>query len=156
MIDKATIVITLGAFPETFERIKEHLTRAIKRGVRVNLLTYGKVDLNGARITLLPIKNNMVITWKGQQLNLVVDGQESLISSFNLKTKQIYHASWSTNIYLSGVLHRLFLFEHTLNEIMSIKDSNKKLERIERILKNQEFFHNSDIPAFKLLWEKHK
>ena len=155
MIDGCERVITIGVFPEAFQILEENILNAITRGVRVNLLTFGEIDLKGANITYLPIKNHMIITWKGQQLNLVVDGKQSLISSFDLKDEQIYHASWSTNLYLSCVLHRLFLFEHTLNELMSVKNSNKKLSEIESILKNQEFFHNSDIPGFKVLWEKY-
>lgn len=156
MIDQCEIVLTLGVFPETFQKIEDNIQMAINRGVRVNLLTFGKTNLKGANIVLLPIKNEKVKTWKSQQLNLVVDGKESLISSFNLNQNQIYHASWSTSIYLASVLHGLFLREHTINKIMGLKDSPDKLKEIEAILNTQEFFHNSDVPGFKLLWERHK
>ena len=43
--------------------------------------------------------------WNSQQLNVVIDGRETLIALLDNELTQIHQALWSNSLYLSCLMH---------------------------------------------------
>ncbi|WP_461303886.1 TrmB family transcriptional regulator [Aureisphaera sp.] len=159
MIDHCNSILILDTFPIPYREIETNIQNAIKRGVTVHLISYSNdVELKGANIVVSSIGPSIMEKWKSQQLNIVVDGKDSLISLFNNDLSELHHASWSTNPYLCYTLHSLLMNYNTTTRIINTKNTNNKLAEIEGIIKNQEDFIQSDASGFHLLMknENHK
>ncbi len=155
MINAGKTIIVVDAFPVALEEIVEPIRKAIKRGVKVVIQSYQEIEIDGAEINITQNHNEVISYWQSQQLNVVVDGRESLVALFDQTLTNIFHATWSTNVYLSCILHAGRLCEQTLHKLMAVPDSEHKLKSIEEILEGQKFLRNSEVPGVQTLFQRH-
>lgn len=155
MIDSAQVLVVVDAFPKALERILEPLRQAIQRGVRVSVQSYSEIHLEGAEILLTQNPDEVISYWQSQQLNVIADGQESLVALFDQSMRRVFHATWSTNVYLSCILHAGRICEQSIHKLLAVPDSENKLEELEQILHKQKFFRNSDVPGIQTLFNRH-
>ena len=155
MIGRATEIVVVDAFPLALAPIMPHLKRVIDRGVKVVVQAYSEVELEGADIFTTPHHEEVISYWQSQQLNVVVDGRETLIALFDKSLDKVYHATWSTNVYLSCIVHAGRMCEQTVHKLMAVPDSESKLEEMEAILQGQKFFRNSNVPGVQELMARY-
>ena len=151
MMLRCKTIAVVDAFPLTLERVVKPIEEAVKRGVSVFVEAYSKIEIEGADVSLVPVGDKALDHWQSQQLNLVIDGEEHLISLMDNDLKKIKQALWSNNTYMSCMLHAGFMREQTLMKIMDAAEKPKFEKTVKEIISNQKFFYNSDIPGFSKL-----
>lgn len=155
MIAGAQVVIVIDAFPLALDYVIEPLQKAVERGIKVIVQSYSPVSIAGADILTTPNHDEVISYWQSQQLNLISDGKESLVSLFDQSMSRVFHATWSTNVYLSCILHAGRVCEQSIHKLLAVPDSDSKLREIEEILQEQSFFRNSEVPGVQALFERH-
>lgn len=155
MIEEAEVVVVIDAFPISLGLMKESLEQAAQRGVKVFVQAYEELEIEGADVTASHLNDKITRYWKSEQLNVIADGRESLTALFDRKLEKVYHATWSTNVYLSCILHAGRKHEQTVHKLLNVKNSPQKLQEIEAILTEQQFFHNSQVPGVQELFSRY-
>lgn len=155
MIDTAVEIVVVDAFPLALEAIIKNVKSAVERGVEVVVQAYNEIEIEGADLFVPKNSNEVVSYWHSQQLNVVVDGNASLVALFDKDLSDVYHATWSENVYLSCIIHAGRICEQTIHKLMAVSDSEEKLLEIEEILKAQRFLSNSNVPGIQTLFERH-
>lgn len=151
MMNRCTTIAVVDAFPLTLERVVKPIKEAIKRGVSLHIEAYKPIVIEGADISLTPFGDKALNHWQSQQLNLVIDGEEHLIALLDNDLNKVKQATWSSNTYLSCMLHAGFMREQTLMKIMAAANEPNYAEQVKAILEKQKFFYNSNIPGFNKL-----
>ncbi len=84
--------------------------------------------------------------WRGQQLNVVVDGRESLTALLDAEMKEVHQGLWTNSLYLSCLMHSGRLAEHTLIRLLNAPET-----KLRAVLKSHAFLLNSDVPGHREL-----
>jgi len=155
MLGKCKNIAIIDVFPEPLKQIRPALEKAIKRGIEIYLQVYEPVDIPGAIISCATEGNEVLKHWDSQQLNVIIDGKEHLLSLMNQDLSRVYQAIWSQSLYLSCALHGSFMQHHTVIRLLAERHKPDALSKIQRILDETRFFHNSDIPGQKALLERY-
>ena len=156
MIEAASVVVVVDAFPLALESVLIPLTEAAERGVKVFVQSYSEIEIDGVEVFVTQNYDQVLTYWESEQLNIVVDGQECLIGLFDKSLSKVFHATWSTNVYLSCILHAGRMCEQTIHKLLAVPDSKDKLAAIESILAEQEFFRNSIVPGVQSLFDRYR
>jgi sugar-specific transcriptional regulator TrmB len=151
LAERAERIVMVDAFPRTLQRIAQDLRAAAARGVSIHVLAYRPVKIPGTHISVAPRGEEAESFWNSQQLNIVVDGRETLIALLNTELTQIHQALWSNSLYLSCLMHAGIRSEHTLHRLYDAQSSAAPPQRIAKILGEHKFFLNSDVPGQKEL-----
>ena len=155
MIKEAKEIIVIDAFPLALDAVLPELKSAIKRGIKVMIQCYSEITIKGADLFITQDYDDVISYWQSQQLNVVADSRESLIALFDKTMTMVYHATWSTNLYLSCITHAGRVYEQTIHRLMAVPDSPNKLQEIEKILKAQKFMRHTNVPGLQALFERH-
>ncbi|HOP03316.1 MAG TPA: helix-turn-helix domain-containing protein [Tenuifilaceae bacterium] len=151
MMARCKTIAVVDAFPLALQRVVGAIEDASRRGVSVFVEAYSKIEIEGADVALVPVGDKALDHWQSQQLNLVIDGEEHLISLMDNDLKKVKHAIWSNNTYMSCMLHAGFMREQTLMKIMQAENKPNFERKVRAILRKQKFFYNSEIPGFSKL-----
>lgn len=154
MMKKCKVVAVIDAFPKTLERVIDSIHEAISRNVEIYIQVYEPTEIKGANIAYAEMGKKVTDFWKSQQLNLIIDGEEHLISLMNNDLTQIKQATWSNNTYMSCMLYAGFMREQTMLKIMSKVNKPNFEEEVKNLLENQRFFFNSNVPGFDKLFSQ--
>ena len=155
MIEQAKEIIVVDAFPMALSSVMLELEAAIDKGVKVMVQCYSDTTIKGADVFITKNYQEVLAYWQSEQLNVVVDGSESLIALFDKNMTTVHHATWSTNLYLSCVTHAGRICEQTVHRLLAVTDSPNKLQEIEKILSSQEFLRHTQVPGLRALFERH-
>lgn len=156
MIEQASVVVVVDAFPLALESVLPSLNDAVQRGIKVIVQSYSEIEISGAEVFVTQNYDQVLSYWESEQLNIVVDGRECLVGLFDRSLTKVFHATWSTNVYLSCILHAGRLCEQTIHKLLAVPDSEDKLAAMESILANQKFFRNSTVPGVQMLFERYR
>ena len=151
MMERCTTIAVIDAFPLTLERVVHSIEKAIARGISVYIESYQPISIPGADIANVTVGKQTLQHWQSQQLNLVIDGEEHLIALMDNKLKKVKQAVWSSNTYVSCMLHAGFLREQTVIKIMEASEKPNFEKNTRLLLDQQKFFFNSNIPGFNKL-----
>ena len=152
MLEKCKEIAVIDAFPIALNHVLEPIKKAIERGVDVHIEAYKSIEIEGANIACSNISEKAADHWDGQQLNLVIDGEEHLIALMNNELSEVKQASWSNNVYSSCMMHAGRICENTVIKIMSKMDSENFEADVKQIMNEQKFFFNSRVPGFNKLF----
>jgi sugar-specific transcriptional regulator TrmB len=151
MIEGAERIISVDAFPQALGRIAPDLRAAANRGILVYIQAYAPVEIEGTFLTLVPIGSEVEKYWNSQQLNVVVDGRETLIALLSMGLSEIHQALWSNSLYLSCLMHAGTRSEQTIHRLFAARSAADPLARMNTVLDEHGFFLNSDVPGQKEL-----
>ncbi|OIP04985.1 MAG: hypothetical protein AUJ97_01940 [Bacteroidetes bacterium CG2_30_32_10] len=154
MMSKCKTIAVIDAFPKTLEKMKDSIVEAINRGVDVHIEAYEPIEIKGVSILNSEIGSKTLEHWQSQQLNLIIDGEEHLIALMDNDLKKVKQATWSNNIYMSCILHAGCLREQAIIQIMNTLNQPEFEKEVKKILENQKFFFNSNIPGFNKLFNR--
>ncbi len=105
MIERASAIVLVDAFPETLERILPALERAAARGVVVAAFVYDDRAVASFPLISSTAAHFALTRWPGLQLSVVADAREHLVSLLERGTGQVLHGIWSDSAYLSCLQH---------------------------------------------------
>ena len=97
IIDSARQELYLRLFPETWERLKDHIDAAIDRGVGVRFISMGSMDLHYDIQIFHPDLDHLKDKIGGESLDIIADKQEALAGIF--ETNNIHQSPfiWTRN-----------------------------------------------------------
>lgn len=105
MLGRARRIALLDIFPAPFSALEEDLKAALGRGVRVAAQLYAPAQLPGADLVLNAPGAELLDSWPGQQLSLVVDASEHLLALLSHDGHRVQQAVWSASTFLSCMHH---------------------------------------------------
>ena len=149
--ERAQRIITVDAFPNTLQQIARDLVSAAGRGVKVQVLAYTPIDIPGAEVVVAPRGREAAEYWNSQQLNIVIDGRETLLALLDNDMTEIHQAHWSNSLYLSCLVHAGITCEHTVHQLFEARNNGADIGTVDEILNRHRFFLNSDVPGQKEL-----
>lgn len=153
MLLRCEKIAVIDISPEPFKKVKHIIEKAIKRGVDIHIQVYDSVKLEGANIAYTNIASESLNYWESQQLNLIVDGKEHLLTLMNNKLTSVLQAKWSNNLYVSCLLLAGSLREQAIMHLMQKMEDPDFGKQAKEILQKQKFFFNSQIPGVELLFK---
>ena len=105
MLARARQIVLGDLFPEPLASLADDLAAAAARGVRVVVKSYAACAVDGIEVILASDGGRALRAWPGQQLSLVVDGNEHLLALFAPLMTQVRQAVWSRSAFLSCLHH---------------------------------------------------
>ncbi len=139
-IREARQTIILDVFPTLLKNIKDEVTRAITRGVRVSVQKYDDTHIPGAIEVNTFHADKVMPFWKTEQLNMVVDGRYSLVALFNKSLTQVNHAVMSKDLYFSSVIHVGLSREHFFHQLKHLSMHEQLPDKIVQLINEQSGF----------------
>lgn len=154
LIDSATDIVVVDAFPLALNAVRGPLVAAAKRGVAVFVEAYAPIEIEGAKVVTFSRGAHAVEQWRSQQLNIAVDGREHVLALLSGDLSEVYQAVWSRSLYLSLILHAGRVCEHTLVRLFEADRNGGTGDELKRILSEHQFFLNSEVPGQKELLKR--
>ncbi len=153
MFQRTESIIAIDAFPNLLELISPEINRMSERGVQVYLQAYSSINLDARVSKVIPSVSEEVIDyWDAEQLNIVADGKEMLLSLFSKDLSKLIQATYSNNLYISCCMHAGIMSEHKVHRFSNAQT----MDEIESIRKGQKFFLNSKVPGLETLFSQYK
>jgi len=119
MLERAERIVLCDLFPKPFEALTEALRDAAKRGVRIATKVYAGETLAGVELVQLHDVEKSLDVWPGQQLSIVVDAEEHLLSLLSHDMKSVHEAVWSNSAYLSCMQHNHIASELRYTQLLA-------------------------------------
>ena len=151
MMSRCKSIAVIDAFPKALERVTNSIEEATKRGVTVFVEAYQPIVIKGAEVVCTTLGERTLEHWKSQQLNLIIDGEEHLITLMDEKLETVKQGVWSNNTYMSCILHAGLLREQAIMKIIAETEKPNFEKRVKKILSEQKFFFNTNISGFNKL-----
>jgi len=153
MMNQCKKIAVIDIFPEPLQRVKHIIERAIRRGIDVHIQVYEPIEIKGANIAYTKTASESLKYWESQQLNLIIDGEQHLLTLMNNKLTSILQAKWSNNLYVSCLLLAGTIREQVIIQLMQKMHEPDFANLARGILENQKFFFNSEIPGVESLFK---
>ncbi len=152
MLRAAKKIAVIDAFPAALERIAPDLRKAARRGVKVWAQAYRAIDLDVTSLVVASESDVVLEHWKGEQMNLVVDGREVLLCLMTAELKKVVEAFWSNAHYLACMHHAGFLREHVFHQARAALAAGRSSDAaLRRVLDSSPTFHSTEVPGQKAL-----
>lgn len=155
MLRSCKSICMIDVFPEVLIQILPEVKKLISRGVEVYLQVYKPVEVEGAHVVLIDISDLVLEYWKSQQLNLIIDGKEHLLALLDQDLLNVYQATWSRNLYLSGMLHMGFSNHYSIFKIRELEVGPDFIERVKDILEQQSILSSGKIPGIGEIFKRY-
>ncbi len=153
ILKRAESIVVIDCFPNALEIMKAEINQAAARGLSIYVQAYAPVTLSKKVQMVLPdIGIDAMNYWDAEQLNMVADGREMLLSLFNKDLSRLVQATYSDNLYLACMMHAGIMSEHKVHRFSMAKT----MAEVEAIKKGQKFFLNSKVPGLNLLFSQYK
>jgi len=156
MMERCKKIAVIDAFPNVLDLLVPIIEKTANRNIDIYVEAYKPITIENVDVVCVDVGKQNLEYWNSQQLNLIIDGEEHLMTLMDNSLNNVIQATWSNNIYMSCMLHAGVLREHTLMKIHSEYNSPDFESKIKSILNNQRFFYNSDIPGFNKLFNLNK
>ena len=117
MLSRAEEIVLVDTFPLPLEMLRANLEVASARGVRVAIKTYTPAVVEGALVSVDPRGPEIFERWRGQWINLVIDGREHLIAFLGPDGRAVHQAIWTGSAYLSFIYHSGLSSEMTIDAL---------------------------------------
>lgn len=120
-------IVLADVFPDQLSELLDDFNAAADRGVRIYVITYAPVA--NARFKTVSRPSDLEhMAWPGDQLNIVSDASEHLLSMFSRSTGAVHQAIWSNSPYLSCLQHNNLSMEVAIKSLPEA-EQNKVFDR---------------------------
>jgi sugar-specific transcriptional regulator TrmB len=151
MIASAKKVLLLDVFPNLISELAAEISAAAERGVKIAGQIYAPAQFSGAMLTLRTERDQVLQRWAGDWMNLVVDGEELLISVLERAGRGLCQGLWTRSPYLVWSYHSA-LYAEILLSCLRVEIENGSGKR--KLLRLIEDYHHRiamDAPGYKRL-----
>jgi sugar-specific transcriptional regulator TrmB len=119
MLAQARGIVLCDLFPGPFGRLADALAETASRDVRVICRVYNSEEIPGV-VTQQPAGHDPALDiWPGQQINIVVDGEQHLLGLLAGDMESVHEAIWSSSTFLSCMHHNHVALEILFTTIKS-------------------------------------
>jgi len=138
----------IDASPRALHAILPSIHVAIARGVTIYVEACESIRIEGAHVAVAADVGEQVPEQRrSQQLNVVVDGRESLTALLDTGMTEVYRGMWTNSRYLSCPMHSGRLAEHTLARLRNAAAAESSGDGLRSILASHPFPLHSDVPG---------
>lgn len=148
MLQRAKKVAMASIFPVPLKELKADLEAAAERGVCVMVKVYTESRLHVSHVVLSSQGEQLVREWPGQEVSLVIDGEEYLDAILTQDGKGLIQAVTSGSLFLSFSRYNGLYCELLLTTLVG----RMKDERLETLLSELMLpYHPNLTPGFERL-----
>lgn len=112
--------ISLVAFEEELNELRDLLIQANERGINIHIMSFGNFSLNGIDVASHPRESWVLKKIKGRLLTIVIDMEEGLIGGVDNSDECV--ASWSKNAHYCLNIKFYIALQITLIKIFRLLD----------------------------------
>ena len=153
ILSRAESIVVIDAFPNILNNLKDDINKLAGRGVSIYIQAYANTKLDKRISLVVPdVSGEVLGYWDAEQLNIVADGKEMLVSLFNKELSTLIQATYSDNLYLACMMHAGIMSEHKVH----LFSKATTMAEVKAIVKGQQFFLNSNVPGLSLLFSQYK
>lgn len=152
MLAECKQIAVLDVFPNALDAIRPEVLQLAERGKQVYVQAYALADLPNCH--LVEVEEQEILfqeIFEGEQLNIVIDGEETLLALLSPDLSGVRQAVWSKSVYLSFLMHVGLMREHNVQEIMNLPKSEFSHEKVNEILTYDDRFSPLGVPGFKTM-----
>ncbi len=151
ILDAATSVVLVDAFPKPLENLRDDLIRTTSRGVTTGIKAYKAADIPGTTLVHIASGDEVLNRWPCQWLNMVVDGRTYVMALMDAPGQLTLHAVWSESAYLSWVYHSALSNEIRMAAVNSLLSGPVSVEDIRKVIRGLEPIMARDAPGYYAL-----
>ena len=151
MLASADTVVIIDAFPRSLKALKEDIGAAARRGIRVLVKAYAPFDVDGVDVVLGSDPRATFSAWRGEQINLVVDGRELLVALLDAELTRSDQAIWTRSLYMACSLHAGLAAERTLVKLRILVEKDPTLDQLKALVRGHQFLRDGGVPGYKEL-----
>lgn len=151
MLDSATSVVLADVFPESAELLRPALEASITRGVRVALRCYAPFTLDGAEVQQAQRGARILARWPVQWMNLVVDGQQSIVTVFHNGGGEVIQSFFTSSPALAYVHHSGLIAEIGYSAVRHVLESERPSDRMREAIGAVDAFRGETVPGLDRL-----
>ena len=159
MLGRAERIVVIEAFPRAAAAMGDALHATVARGVDLYLQLYAPLpaplEAPNAHVIESYEGDQSRAHWRGEQLNLVVDGREVLLALLGPELDRVHQTLWSNSLYLACLTHAGMMREHFYNEVGRLVDSEPADSPWRRLVEEHPRFHTIDVPGQRELFERY-
>jgi sugar-specific transcriptional regulator TrmB len=153
LIDRATRLVLLDVFPEVLPTLRPAIDAALGRGVRVALLVYQPVQIDGAEVVLHHRAAEVLRRWPGSWMNVVADSAECVLALLEPGMRAIRHASWTASAFLAHLYDSGLFGEMSSSLLRRALDEDLPLPAIRAAAARLDSYLNLDSAGYATLLE---
>jgi sugar-specific transcriptional regulator TrmB len=151
LIDEAQHVVLVDLFPGPLEELRPVLAEAAARGVRVGVLAYESVEIDGVMVVLNYQAPTVRDRWRGHWVNVVVDAAQHVVALLAPDAEEVQHATWSTSAFLTHLYHSGLLGEISTSLLRSAIHDDQTRASLASALRDLDALDHTSTPAFTRL-----
>jgi HTH-type transcriptional regulator, sugar sensing transcriptional regulator len=151
MIASSKRVLLLDLFPNPVSELAAEISAAIERGVKIAGQIYAPARFSGAMLTLRTERDQVLQRWAGDWMNLVVDGQELLISVLERSGNGLHQAMWTRSPYLVWSYHSALYAEILLSRLRFEIENGAGKHKLLRLMQEYHDRIATDAPGYERL-----
>jgi sugar-specific transcriptional regulator TrmB len=151
MIASSKQVLLLDFFPNPVSELAAEISAAVARGVTIAGQIYAPAQFSGAMLTLRTERDHVLQRWAGDWMNLVVDGQELLISVLERSGNGLHQAIWTKSPYLVWSYHSALYAEILLSRLRFEIENGAGKRKLLRLVEEYHDRIATDAPGYKRL-----
>ncbi|MCC6244251.1 MAG: TrmB family transcriptional regulator [Gemmatimonadaceae bacterium] len=151
VLQNAERVALLDAFAAPLERLREPMSEAVARGVRIAVLTYEPFHLPGVTVVVNHEATTVRARWTGQWLNLTADSSQQVNALLSDDLDDVVHATWTGSRFLTHLYHSGLLGELVASSVQRAFRTGASSQEIEQMLRSLKQFEHLDTPAYNTL-----
>jgi len=148
LMDGARVIVVADVFPETAEILRPAFEKLVKRGIDLVIRTYGPFELPGADINPSAEGKRIQGQWPAQWMNLVVDGEYSLISVLQSGTEKVIQSFWTSSSSLAYVHHSGLVSEIGFSVLRTDVLEKKSLEEMKKSIERVNSYTGPTVPGY--------
>jgi len=131
---RRTALVDSDAVP--FQSIREDAAAAVKRKIKLALISPEPLKLPGARVVAYYSGYKILTRYPAHQMVVAVDGKEFLISSLSRDGRQVFQACRSASPFLAWVVSTYLKMSIFGEEVVSLIEADAPLPRIRAAYKS--------------------
>jgi sugar-specific transcriptional regulator TrmB len=151
MIASSKKVLLLDVFPNLISELAAEISAAAARGVKIAGQIYAPAQFSGTMLTLRTERDQVLQRWAGNWMNLVVDGEELLISVLERSGKGLHQGVWTRSPYLVWSYHSALYAEILLSRLRAEIENGADKRKLLRLI--EDYYHRiaMNAPGYKRL-----
>jgi sugar-specific transcriptional regulator TrmB len=151
MIACANKVVLIDVFPNLLGEISAEISAAAARGVTIAGQIYAPAKLPGTQLSVRSPQDQVLQRWSGDWMNIVVDGEELLISVLERSGQGLHQAIWTKSPYLVWTYHSALYAEILLSRLREQIQSGAEHRKLLRLIADYHKDFALNAPGYKRL-----
>lgn len=149
MLERGREVLIADLFPGPLATLTKSIENAYEKGRRIAVKIYKPSEIRCTLKVLLTNGPDVIESWPGEILNIVIDGREFLSALLKTESHEVRNAIWSSNPFLAARQHNGLSCEIGLTLIQTLVSNHESQKRINSALKEIEPFYFRNTSGFK-------